>query len=131
MASFPPPNGAKTQAAKPAEVVIDGRSYTVEANKRSHSAAGFVGSVAGQMLAEYLRDRDLPLEPENRAALFDKMFQHAEEWRLALDRFERRKLEEYEDEIQGSVSKASKLILPTAGQMMDHLPPGSIPHTGH
>jgi len=110
------------------EVEIDGRKYTAEANRRSSSDAAFVGTVANQLLSKWLEGHggNLPEIQSERIVLFSTLFSYADEWRAVLKDFEHDRLEEYEEKIRSSTS----LHIPDAGMLLDHLPPGAIPHTG-
>ncbi len=116
------PNGGPP---KPPEIEIDGHKYTVESNIRADRVVGFAGVAASQFAMEYLRSNsgEFPDDAKERAELFDKLFAQADEWRLAMDRFKHRKLEQYDAEVRGR----STIIKPvTAGEVRDSYPPNAF-----
>lgn len=123
-----PGNGrSATTPDAPQEMRIDGKDYTVDANFRADNAVTFAGSAASQFAGEWLKTHGgvFPEDKAEREKLFDTFFAQGDEWRMAMNRFKKKKLEEYDAEIRARVA-GSKLILPTAGQVADSFPPGAF-----
>lgn len=125
----------KNRTFPPPEREIDGKSYPVHALAKAANDAGFVSAFAGQLLNKYLEASggELPVDQKERSNVMDACFAHAEEWRLKMKAFEQRRLEDITKQMTESMPlghNGSRIIIPDAATMQDHLPPGAIPHMG-
>ncbi len=123
-----PGNGhGATQPAGPQEMRIDGKDYTVDANFRADNAVTFAGAAASQFAGEWLKAHggEFPQDSAARDALFDTFFAQGDDWRMAMNRFKKKKLDQYDADIRARVGD-TKIVIPTAGQVADSFPPGTF-----